>query len=151
MSTKRKYIRRRSNRKLRSLNQLLQAAIYLMAAIVLYDSFIHRTPLFYLGFYFTGLVVGRVFRYMMVVERTEETNEFVLNTNKWDLVFTVVLILFRFVYGIAFLESINIVWASDAIYLFFIGIYRSKWKGVVKQIDEIVYQMVANPGSVSSN
>lgn len=87
----------------------------------------------------------------MVVERTEETNEFVLNTNKWDLVFTVVLILFRFVYGIAFLESINIVWASDAIYLFFIGIYRSKWKGVVKQIDEIVYQMVANPGSVSSN
>ena len=145
MSTKKKYIKDRSNRKIRRLNHFLLAAMYLMAFIVLYDSYIHRTPLFYVVFYFAGLVVGRIFRLVMVVERLEETNELVLKTNRWDLVLTILLILFRFVYGISFLESMHIVWASDALYLFFIGVYRSKWKGIVRQIDEIVYQWIAKP------
>lgn len=145
MGTKRKYIKRQSNRKIRRLNHFLQAMMYLMAAIVLYDSFIHRTPLFYIVFYFAGLMVGKIFRYVMVVKRVKETNELVLTTSRWDLVFTILLLLFRFVYGAAFLESIHIVWASDALYLFFIGIYRSKWKGIVRQIDEIVYQWIAKP------
>ena len=145
MSTKKKYIKDRSNRKIRRLNHFLLAAMYLMAFIVLYDSYIHRTPLFYVVFYFAGLVVGRIFRLVMVVERLEETNELVLKTNRWDLVLTILLILFRFVYGISFLESMHIVWASDALYLFFIGVYRSKWKGMVRQIDEIAYQWIAKP------
>ena len=145
MSTKKKYIKDRSNRKIRRLNHFLLAAMYLMAFIVLYDSYIHRTPLFYVVFYFAGLVVGRIFRYVMVVERVEETNELVLKTNRWDLVLTILLILFRFVYGIAFLESMHVVWASDALYLFFIGVYRSKWKGMVRQIDEIAYQWISKP------
>lgn len=139
MSTKKKYIKQKANRKLRSLNHFLLATMYFMAVIVLYDSFMHHTPLFYVLFYFVGLVIGRIFRYVMVVERIEETNELVLKTSRWDLVLTILLVLFRFVYGIAFLESMHIVWVSDALYLFFIGIYRSKWKGLVSQIDEIVY------------
>ena len=145
MSTKRKYIKRRSNRKLRSLNQLLQAAIYLMAAIVLYDSFVHDTPLFYMLFYFTGLVVGSVYKRLMVVQHEEERQEFTLTVSKWDIVFSIGLVLLRFVYGLTFLASMHIVWASDALYLFFIGVYRSKWKGVVHQIDEIVYKWAAKP------
>ena len=145
MSTKKKYIKQKANRKLTSLNHVLLATMYLMGIIVLYDSYVHRTPLFYVLFYFVGLVVGRIYRYVTVVERVEETNELVLKTNRWDLVLTILLILFRFVYGLSFLESMHVVWASDALYLFFIGVYRSKWKGMVRQIDEIAYQWISKP------
>ena len=145
MSTKKKYIKRQSNRKIKRLNQFLLLTMYLMACVVLYDSFIHRTPLFYVLFYFAGLVAGRIFSHVMVVERVDETNEIMLKTSRWDLVLTILLVLIRFVFGVAFLDSLHVVWASDALYLFFIGIYRSKWKGVVRQIDEIVYQWIAKP------
>ena len=145
MSTKKKYIKRQSNRKIKWLNHFLLVTMYLMAFIVLYDSFIHRTPLFYVLFYFAGLLAGRIFSQLMVVERVQETNEIMLKTSRWDLLLTILLLLFRFVYGVSFLESLHIVWATDALYLFFIGIYRSKWKGIVRQIDELVYQWIAKP------
>lgn len=143
MSTKRKYIKQKANRRLRNLNHILLTTMYLMGIIVLYDSFIHHTPLYYMLFYFLGLVVGRIFSYVMAVERVEKTNELVLKTSRWDLVLTFLLLFLRFTYGIAFLESMHVVWASDALYLFFIGVYRSKWKGMVKQIDEIIYRWIA--------
>lgn len=143
MSTKRKYIKQNANKRLRNLNHVLLATIYLMGIIVLYDSFIHQTPLYYVLFYFLGLVVGRIFSNVMAVERDEETNELVLKTSKWDLILTILLLFLRFMYGIAFMKSMHVVWASDALYLFFIGVYRSKRKGIVKQIDEIIYRWIA--------
>ena len=116
--------------------------MYIMTAIVLYDSVIHKTPLYYIIFYFIGLVTGRIYKRVMVVKHEEANKQFVLTTSKWDIVLTIGLVLLRFVYGLTLLEAIHIVWTTDALYLFFIGIYRSKWKGVVRQIDEIVYKWV---------
>lgn len=149
MSTKKNYIKQNTNARLRRMNRMLQALIYIMAGVVLYDSYVHNTPLYYILFYFAGLVVGRVYKRLMVVQHEVESQEFSLKVSKWDIVFTIALVLLRLVYGLGFLESMHIVWASDALYLFFIGIYRAKWKGIVNQIDEIVYELYTNRLSIS--
>lgn len=145
MSNKKSYIKQKANARLRRLNLVLQALMYLMIAIVLYDSFVQNTPLFYMLFYLAGLFVGRVYKRLLVVKHETQGQKFILIVSRWDILLTAALILIRFVYGVTLLESIHIIWTTDALYLFFIGIYRSKWKGIVKQIDEIVYQWVASP------
>ncbi len=144
MSIRKKYIKQKLNSKLKRTDILLQVSIYLMTAIVLYDSFVHATPLYYIIFYFGGFLVGGIFKRVREIRHEDETNEFTLTTSRWDILITVVLIFVRFVFGNDILKEMNVVWTTDALYLIFIGLYRSKWKGMVKQIDEIVYKWIAN-------
>ena len=44
--------------------------------------------------------------------------------------------------GRELLKSFNIIWAGDALYLLFIGIYLSRWKAIIRQIDEIYYNLI---------
>ena len=142
MNTRKQYINQNINPKLKRIHLLLQVSIYLMVAIVLYDAFVHTTPLYYVTFYFGGFLVGGIFKRMRVIRHESENNEFVLSTSKWDIAISVALIFVRFGSGAAILKEMNVVWVTDATYLIFIGLYRSKWKGMVKQIDEIVYKWI---------
>ena len=144
VNSKKDFIKQRSDKKIKRLNYLLRASLIYMSIVVLYDSIIHNTPLYYIGFYFLGLMSGRIYRRLLIVEHKETTHEITLKTNKWDIVLIILLALFRFSYGMKMLEYIHVIWAADALYLFFIGLYRSKWKGIVKQIDEIVYRWASN-------
>ena len=115
-----------------------------MTSVVLYDSVVHNTPLYYIGFYFLGLISGRIYRRLLVIEHEAPKQEITLKVSRWDIVLIVLLFLVRFFFGSKMLAFVHIVWVSDALYLFFIGLYRSKWKGIVKQIDEIVYKWASN-------
>lgn len=114
----------------------------LLALVVLYDSIEHGTPLYYIVFFWIGLFIGRVYVRLMRVELKSPSDEITLISNRWNLVFTIFLLLFRFFVARQFLEVANVVYASDAVYLFFIGLYRSKIKGLISQIDEIVYRWI---------
>ncbi len=139
MGNKRDFILGKANRQIRKTNIFLRILVTILTCLVLYDSIIHDVPLYYIFFYLTGLVVGRFFRLTRMVEHDSEGEQFVLKTNKWDLVLSISLLLFRFVFGSMILESAHVAFASVGLSLLFIGIYRSKWKGLVSQIDEIVY------------
>ena len=144
VSSKKNYIKQNVDSKIKRLVYLVQASLFYMTTVVLYDSVVHNTPLYYIGFYFLGLFSGRIYRRLLIVEHKEPTHEITLKTNKWDIVLIVLLVLIRFAFGLKMLEYIHIVYTADALYLFFIGLYRSKWKGIVKQIDEIVYKWASN-------
>ena len=137
---KKDYILQNADRKIKRLVYLVQASLFYMTTVVLYDSVVHNTPLYYIGFYFLGLISGRIYRRFLVIEHEAPKQEITLKVSRWDIVLIVLLFLIRFLFGSKMLAFVHIVWISDALYLFFIGLYRSKWKGIVKQIDEIVYK-----------
>jgi hypothetical protein len=111
-----------------------------MTGIVLYDSFIHDTPLRYVLFFIAGWYLGKLFTKLTHVEHNKETNTFQLKSGWLNLVITFILLSLRFFAGKYLLESFHVIWATDALYLFFIGIYRAKWKGILQQIDDLIYE-----------
>ena len=147
MSSRKQFLKQNADKKLLRLNRVLQILILCMTAIVLYDSVRHGTPLYYIGFYFAGLIFGRIFSLVLRVEKKEDSGQITLLSSRWNILITLLLLLLRFVFGKSLLESIHVLWAADALYLFFIGIYRSKWKGIVKQIDEVIYDWAARKNS----
>ena len=140
--TKKTYIKSKAETKLKRKRYLLNGLMFLLAMVVLYDSIEHGTPLYYIVFFWIGLFIGRVFMRLMRVEHESPSDEITLISNRWSLVLTVLLLLFRFFVARQFLEMAHVVYASDAVYLFFIGLYRSKIKGLIFQIDEIVYRWI---------
>ena len=122
---------------------VLRSLVVYMSAVVIYDSFKHATPLYYILFYFSGLVIGRIYHRLLHIKHTKPNEEIILKGGKWDIAISLILVLFRHTIGIEVLEFEHFVWAADALYLIYIGIYRSKWKGIVRQIDDVVYKFIS--------
>ncbi len=141
--TRKTYIKSKAETKLKRKRYLLNGLMFFLAIVVLYDSIEHGTPLYYIVFFWIGLFIGRVFVRLMRVEHESPSDEITLISNRWSLVLTVLLLLFRIFVARQFLEMAHVVYASDAVYLFFIGLYRSKIKGLIFQIDEIVYRWIS--------
>ena len=115
-----------------------------MAAIVLYDSYVFRTPLYYVLFALVGAIAGKLFFFSHKVQVNKENLELSLTTNRGSIVLLFLLIVLRFIIGRRVLESFHVIEISDALYLFFIGIYYTKWKVIINQIDELYYQILTN-------
>lgn len=140
MNVKKTFIKTKLDKKLKRLDVVLRLLILTMAGIVLYDSFIHDTPLRYVLFFVAGWYLGKLFSKLTRVEHNQETNTFQLISSWLNIVITVALLSLRFFAGKYLLESFHVFWATDALYLFFIGIYRAKWMAILHQIDEIIYE-----------
>lgn len=109
-----------------------------MGVIVIYDSFVHLTPLHYVLFFVLGRMSGIIYRLVFKIEQPNEET-FEIRTNRWSILLTVILLFLHFLGGRFLLESVNIVWVRDALYLFFIGLYLTKLKIIIRQIDEFIY------------
>ena len=96
MGTKKTYIKSRAETKLKRKRYLLNGLMVLLALVVLYDSIAHGTPLYYIGFFWIGLFIGRVYVRLMRIEHKSPSDEITLTSNRWNLVFTFLLLLFRF-------------------------------------------------------
>lgn len=127
------------------LDRLFRFLMLFMLLIVLYDSFVHLTPLYYYLFFLAGLFFGKIFSVDMRVEQDEDNDTIHLLTGWIYIVLTISLLVFRYFAGQFVLESFQVVWATDAMYLFLIGIYRAKWKGILRQIDDLIYNRVSKP------
>jgi len=139
MGTKDKYLKQRADKKLIVQHHVLQALIVFMFVIVLYDSFRHQTPFYYICFLLLGLLVGRIFSITDRVKHGDKSGTFMIAPNAFSLVITLLLLSIRFAWGRSILRLADVMWTTDALYLFFIGIYWSKWRGMVRQMDEIIY------------
>ena len=144
MSTKKSYIKSKLDKRLKRLDIVSRFLILFMLAIVLYDSFIHHTPLYYYLFFVAGLYFGKLFKIGMQVQHNSETNTIELRKSLFYILLTLVLFVVRHFVGKTLLESFHVIWATDALYLFFIGIYRAKWQGILNQIDEMIYKYISN-------
>jgi len=113
-----------------------------MWLVVLYDSFQHDLPFYYILFWLAGVLAGRIYKYTHRVEFEEEGLKISMRTNRWSLLLLVLVIVIRFLPGKTLLESFKVIWAGDALYLFFLGVYHARWKGIVRQIDEIYYRLI---------
>lgn len=142
MRTKRQFLRRKADKRLRRFELAVHIALLLMWGVVLYDSFQHDLPFYYLLFLLAGALAGRIYKYTHRVEFEQESLEISLSSNRWSLLLLALVIVIRFVLGKTLLESFNVIWAGDALYLFFMGVYHARWKGIVQQIDEIYYRLI---------
>jgi hypothetical protein len=73
------------------------------------------------------------------VKHGGDSETFTITSSTFGLVITLLLLSIRFVWGKPILEFANIQWTTDALYLFFIGIYWSKLKSMIRQMDELIY------------
>ena len=120
-------------------NYIFRALVAFMAMIVLYDSFIHNTPLYYVCYYLLGLFVGKIISIADRVKHSDEDETFTVASSPFSIVITLILLSIRFVWGRQILDVAHVAWTTDALYLIFIGIYWSKWKSMVRQMDDIIY------------
>ena len=139
MGTKDKYLKQRADKKLIVRHHVLQALIAFMFVIVLHDSFRHQTPFYYIFFLLLGLLIGRILSITDRVKHSSKSDTFMIAPNALSLVITLLLLSIRFVWGRSLLGFADVMWTTDALYLYFIGIYWSKWRGMVRQMDEIIY------------
>jgi hypothetical protein len=144
MGTKRKFITNLADSRIKRSNLIIRLTILVMIAIVLYDSYVFRTPLYYLLFAWGGAIAGKMFFFSQKVQVNEKNLELTLTTNRGSIVLLFLLILVRFIIGRHVLAYFHVIEISDALYLFFIGIYYTKWRVIIKQIDELYYQVLAN-------
>jgi uncharacterized membrane protein len=149
MKKKETYLKQKADKKMIIRHYVLQGLIVLMFAIVLYDSFKHQTPFYYICFLLLGLFIGRIFSLTDRVNHASDSETFIITTSSVGLFITLFLLSMRFIWGRSILQYANILWATDALYLFFIGIYWSKLKSMVKQMDEIIYGWLRVKGDLS--
>ena len=142
MKKKRQFQKTYADRKIKLTGRLLMLLIILMFVIVLHDSFIHELPFYYILFLFGGVFIGRFVALTQKVLIREDAKTLTLKVRPAGLVITAVLLGLRYFAGKYILEEFDVVWAMDAVYLLFIGIYFAKLKNMLKQIDEQVYAYI---------
>ena len=139
MRKKSSYLREKADKKLRWRNRIFLTLIAVMFMVVLYDSFTHNTPFYYICFLFLGLMIGLLISITDRVKHNVTDGAFTVESGPISIIFTLLLLALRFLWGRQLLETAHVVWTTDALYLVFIGIYWSRWKSIVIQMDEIVY------------
>jgi hypothetical protein len=139
MRKKHDYLKQKVDKKMLFRNYLFRALVAFMVIVVLYDSFIHNTPLYYVCYYFLGLFIGKIFSIADRVKHSGEDQTFTVASSPYSIITTLLLLSIRFVWGRQLLEFAHVVWTTDALYLIFIGIYWSKWKSIIEQMDDIIY------------
>ena len=140
MNTKKSVLSGHSNAKLKRSNKILRNLINLMFAIVLYDSFTFGLPFHYILFFVAGYVLGSIFKKSHRIAYSDEDGQILLQTNRWAILFLIVLAVVRFIVGPYILDALHFLHVSDALLLLYMGIYHRKMKVMVKQVDDMIYR-----------
>ena len=148
MSTKRDLITTLADKRLKRTDFILRTSLYVLCAIVLYDSIVHDLPFHYIFFLIFGHYLGKVFTFSHHIEFDVEDPELELRTNRLSIFFMILLLLTRFAIGPYILDLLQFVYVSDALILVFIGVKNTKWRLLVNQIDEIVYRYAGKSAKV---
>jgi hypothetical protein len=137
------YLKQKTEKKIVIRHYMFEILIFLLFTIVLYDSFSHKTPFYYICFLLFGSLLGWFFSIVERVKHNSENGIFIIDSTPIAFIMTIFLILIRYVWGRSILEFANVVWTTDALYLIFIGIYWSRLKNTVRQIDETIYEWIS--------
>jgi len=139
MKEKRQFHKKKTDAKVKLFNRIFIGLMLFLFGIVLYDSFIHTLPFYYILFWFGGIVVGRFVATTQKISTKNDNGKLTIQIKPAGIVLTILLLILRFFAGKLILLDFDVIWTSDALYLFFIGIYYSRRRDMAKQIDERVY------------
>lgn len=140
MKQKNQFRKKHTDKKIKISGRIYIFLVLLMFGIVIHDSFIHNLPFYYILYTLVGSVVGHLVGLTQKVILSEDKKTLSLKVKPIGMILTILLLIVRYFTGKIILEEFNVIWATDAVYLFFIGIYFSKVKSMLKQIDEHVYK-----------
>ena len=139
MSTKGKIRAKASDKKIKRSQYLNISFILIMFGIVLYDSFRYELPFHYILYAIAGLLAGNIFSVTGEIMLVENSSKVTYRTKPIGVIIGMLLLVIRFYAGRILLEAFNVLWITDAVYLFFIGIYLSKIKAMIRQIDNRLF------------
>ncbi len=139
MKKRNEYRRAHTSDKVKIIRWINIALMIFMFGIVMYDSFVHNLPFYYILFIVAGVVVGHFVSKTQKLSVNNEHGIFTYELRPIGIIITIALLGVRFFVGETMLEKVSVVWTTDALYLFFAGIYYSKIRNVIMQIDEHVY------------
>lgn len=142
MNTKRKVIKQLADKRLKRTNLIIRFSISILGFLVLYDSFVYNTPLYYMLFCFLGILVGRLYFISHKVSVNRDNFTLSLSYNYWSILLFFVLVISRLIFGRRLLQYFHVDMVADGLYLFAIGVYYSKWKVIMLQIDNIYYELL---------
>lgn len=97
MGTKRRFISDLADKHIKRSNLIIRSTILIMAVIVLYDSYVFRTPLYFVLFALVGAIVGKLFFFSHKVQVNKENLELSLATNRGSIALLFLLIVLRFI------------------------------------------------------
>lgn len=127
------------DKRLRISEKLYAIVILIMLGLVIYDSFKHTLPFYYVLYGFAGYIVGYAIWLNQKIILSNDNKSVSLSINHWGKAISILLLILRYFAGKIILEQYNVIWASDALYLIFIGVYFAKIKSIFRQIDEHLY------------
>ena len=139
MKQRKLFQKKRTDRKIKIFRWINSSMLLFMFVIVLHDSFVHNLPFYYILYMLGGLGIGWIVSSFQKVSVKEGEELLTLETSPISTIITILLLVFRHFAGRIILEQFNVVWIADAIYLIFIGIYYSRLKNIINQIDERLY------------
>ena len=139
MSKSRELRRKYTDKRIRKSRRINILLIIVMSVIVIYDSFIHDLPFYYILYFLAGLIIGHFLSFTETVLLLEDGKTMTLRRSWLSVVVNIILLVVRFFLGKILLLEFSVVWIMDAIYLFFIGIYFAKLKGLIRQVNEQFY------------
>ena len=128
-----------SSKKVNVMRWINIGLILFMFGVVIHDSFVHELPFYYILYLIGGLFIGRLLSVTQKFTVDEEIKKITVEANPLGITITLGLLVIRFFAGNLVLAELHVVWAADALYLLFIGIYAAKIKNIIRQIDERVY------------
>ncbi|THD66453.1 hypothetical protein E7Z59_11645 [Robertkochia marina] len=135
---KKQFLKSIEDKKLKRVNRISRLLILVLGGIVIYNSYQHATPFYYILFFFAGTLVSTIYNYIYSVE--VQSNAIRLRSSRWNIAVTLLLLILRFGVAVPILEQIHVTWTYDAIFLFFIGLNVRKRKIIIRQIDNEVYK-----------
>lgn len=143
MRIKKNYLKQKADKSLMLRHCFFKALSLILFLVVLYDSFVHKTPLYYICFLLLGAFVGKFFAIAAKVKHSVEKGKLAVDVSPYGIIITLLLLSFLLVWGRHLLNAAHVLWTTDALYLLFIGIYWSRWKSMVRQMDEIIYDWLS--------
>lgn len=139
MNQLKQFKKQHTDKKIKTSGRIYMLLVLLMFIIVIVDSFEHDLPFYYILYGFAGIIIGRFVAMTQDIILLEDKTTLSLKVRPIGLVITFLLLIVRYFAGQLIMEQFNVIWATDAVYLLFIGIYFSKVKTMLKQVDENIY------------
>ena len=139
MKSKRQFHKKETDAKVKVFNRVFIGLMLFLFGIVLYDSFIHALPFYYILFFFGGILIGRFVAITQQIEKKDSNKKLTIKVRPIGILLTVLLLIIRLFAGKLILDEFHVIWATDALYLIFIGVYYKRRRDMLKQIDERVY------------
>lgn len=119
---------------------MLRIMILILTGLVVYDAIVLKTPLYYIAFLVVGRFIGTIYRRIYKVDHDAKSDQFELNTGIFNVVLTILLIVFRFAFAEDILDHLKVEWINDGLYLFFIGLHWSKLHILYNQMEEMTFK-----------